>query len=194
MRRVSLRRVPLPFRQRRVQVLLSLAVFILALAVVAGSGASFTSTSANPNNVFTAGNLHHVNTNDGAAILTAAHMKPGDVVSGTVGIQNDGDVDGTFTLSTSNVSDTPGFNGGVFSSVLMLTVVDQTTGTTVYTGHIDALPANSAAGTIAAGDTHTYQFTVTFPDTGRPPSATTGDNAYKQSSMSIEFDWEAITV
>lgn len=189
-----MQRIPLLFRQRRVQLLLSLAVLVLALAVVMGSGAFFTSTSANPSNVFTAGILHHTNSKAGAAILTADKMVPGHTYTGTVDIKNDGNVDGKFSLSTSNLSDTPGANGGKLSSVLQVTVVDQTNGNQqVYSGPINAVSAANF-GTIAAGATHTFQFTVTFPDGGQPGSATTGDNAYQGSSMSIEFDWTAVSI
>ena len=180
-------------RKRRTWLLLGLpaAVLLVAASAVLGSGAVFTSTSANPANVFTAGNLHHTNSKAGAAILTASKMKPGDSVQGTVAIANDGDLAGTFSLTTSNLSDTPGANGGKLSDVLQLQIVDQTTSTTVYSGAIKSVGTISG-GSYAAGASHTYQFTVTFPDGGTPGSATTGDNAYKSSSMSIEFDWTEV--
>lgn len=34
-------------------------------------------------------------------------------------------------------------------------------------------------------------FTVTFPDGGTPASATTGDNAYKGSTLSVGYQWDA---
>ena len=181
-------------RRRRKWLLraLPVAILLITASAVLGSGAVFTSTSANPANVFTAGNLHHTNSKDGSAILTASLMKPGDSVQGTVTIANDGNLAGTFSLTTSNLTDTPGANGGDLSDVLRLTIVDQTTSTTIYNN----LPINAvgtlAAGTFAAAESHTYQFTVTFPDGGTPGSATTGDNAYKSSSMSIQFDWNEV--
>ena len=56
-----MKRFKILFGQRRLQVLVALAALLLAVSVVIGSGASFTSTSANPSNVFTAGNLSHSN-------------------------------------------------------------------------------------------------------------------------------------
>ena len=53
---------------KRRALLLLAAVALLLAAVVSGSGAIFTSTSANPNNIFTAGNLHQTNSKDGSAI------------------------------------------------------------------------------------------------------------------------------
>ena len=58
-----------------------LAVLLLAVSVVIGSGANFTSQSANPSNTFTAGNLTHLNSKNGAALFTVTKMKPGDIVS-----------------------------------------------------------------------------------------------------------------
>ena len=180
-------------RRRRIWLILGLSVAIMAVvgSAAVGSGAAFTSTSANPANVFTAGNLKHTNSKAGSAILTASLMKPGDTAEGTVTIANDGDLAGTFSLSTSNLADTAGPNGGTLSSVLQLQIVDQTTSTTIYDGALNAV-GTVAAGSYAAGATHTYEFTVTFPDGGTPGSATTGDNAYKSSSMSVQFDWTEV--
>ena len=176
----------------RLAIGLPIVILVILASAVLSSGAVFTSKSANPSNIFTAGNLHHTNSKDGAAILTAAKMKPGDTVQGTVTIANDGDLAGTFSLSTSNLSDTAGANGGKLSDVLKVKIVDQATpAVTIYDGLIKSV-GTAAAGTFAAGASHTYQFTVTFPDAGTPGTATTGDNAYKNSSMSIEFDWTQV--
>ena len=176
----------------RLAIGLPIVILVILASAVLSSGAVFTSKSANPSNIFTAGNLHHTNSKDGAAILTAAKMKPGDTVQGTVTIANDGDLAGTFSLSTSNLSDTAGANGGKLSDVLKVKIVDQATPVvTIYDGLIKSV-GTAAAGTFAAGASHTYQFTVTFPDAGTPGTATTGDNAYKNSSMSIEFDWTQV--
>ena len=85
-------------------------------------------------------------------------------------------------------------NPGKLSDVLTVKIMDGST--TVYNGAIKsvgtvALPSAATPSTLpwAAGEAHTYTFTVTFPDGGTPGSATTGDNAFKGSSMSIEFDW-----
>lgn len=169
--------------------LLLAALVLIAAAAVGSSGAVFTAHSANPANVFTAGNLSHVNSKANAAILTASKMKPLDTATGSVTITNDGDIPGTFSLSTSNLTNTPGGNGGLLSAVLLVKVVDGTT--TVYDGPINAV-GTVPLGTFAPAAVHTYAFTVTFPDGGTPGSDTTGDNAYKSSSMAIEFDWTEV--
>jgi len=190
-----MKRMKVLFGQRRMQVLLTLAALLLAVSVVIGSGANFTSSSVNPSNTFSAGNLAMTNSKTGAAILTAALMKPGDTTaSGTVTITNSGNIGGHISLSTSSLSDTPGANPGKLSDVLTVKIMDGPT--TVYNGAIKsvgtvALPSAATPSTLpwAAGEAHIYTFTVTFPDGGTPGSATTGDNAFKGSSMSIEFDW-----
>ena len=183
-------RISILVRQPR-KLIVSLATVLAAVGLVVGSSASFSSTSANPSNTFTAGNLTHGNSKSGSAILTADKMIPGQSTNGTVVITNTGDVAGTFTLAKSNLTDTPGPNGGVLSAKLDLKVEDVTgTPTTVYDGKLNAM-GTIALGSFASGAAHTYKFTVSFPDGGVPGSATTGDNAYKGSSTSVQFDWNA---
>ena len=183
-------------RRRRKWLLraLPVAILLITASAVLGSGAVFTSTSANPANVFTAGNLHHTNSKGGSAIMTVTKMKPGDTVQGTVTIANDGDLAGLFSLSSSNLVDTPGSHGGNLSDVLTLTIVDdQATPVTIYpTGPIDGIVDIALADEFAAGESRTYTFTVNFPDGLVPLSDTTQDNAYNGSSMTIDFDWTEV--
>ena len=173
----------------------SLALVLAAVSVAVGSGANFSSNTANPSNAFTAGNLRQTNSKDGTAILTAVKMKPGDTTNGTVTITNSGDIAGSFSLAKSNVSDTPGANGGQLSAKLNVKVEDVTevaSPVVVYNGVIGSMGSQSL-GSFAVNEARTYKFTVTFPDGGTPSSNTTGDNAYKGSSMSIEYDWNAVS-
>ena len=194
MRRQERRHQRLVRRRRRKWLLraLPVAILLITASAVLGSGAVFTSTSANPANVFTAGNLHHTNSKSGSAILTASLMKPGDTATGTVTIANDGNLAGTFSLSTSNLTNTPGANGGSLSAVLQLLIEDTTNTVTIYDGPINAVGTVAIAGAFAAAESRDYLFTVTFPNGGDPGGATTGDNAYKSSSMSIQFDWNEV--
>lgn len=168
--------------------LAAFGALVLAGAVVVGSGANFTSSSANPSNTFTAGNLTHTNSKDAAAVLTASGMLPGESATGTVDITNSGSVAGAFSLSKSNLSDTPA--SPAFSSKLDLLVEDCgtppacLTPTTKYTGKLGAM-GTIALGTFAASEAHRYRFTVSFPDGGSGGA----DNAYKSASTSVQFDW-----
>jgi hypothetical protein len=185
--------------------LVALILLAIAAAVAAGSLAVFTSSSANPNNEVSSGILAQSNSSadSGTAILTAQNMFPGDTATGTVTIKNTGTVAGTFTLSDSNLVDVPGTNGGNLSSVLLLTVRDNTTGTDVYNGGFNAVPTpptppplvalpGSSGPKWAVNETHNFTFTVRFPDSGQPPSATTGDNAYQGSKVTVTYNWNAI--
>jgi spore coat-associated protein N len=173
--------------------LLGLGTIGLAAAVTVGSGADFTSTSANPANIFTAGTLTHYNSNAGAAILTAAGMRPGDQASGTVDIQNTGSLSGTFSLAKTATDTT----APSFSSKLTIVITDTgdpgCSGTcpgpvVVYSGTVAAM-GTQALGTFAAGAIHRYSFVVTFPDTGAPGAG--ADNAYQGASTSVLYTWTA---
>lgn len=175
---------------RRAVAPLALLGAALVLIGVGMSSAAFTSSSVNPTNVVTAGNLRHTNTRANAAVLTAADMAPGDTEQGTLGIRNTGDVNGDFTLRATDLVDTPGPNGGAFSEVLRLRV-ERTTApaSTLYDGLLRDLPVLSL-GTWYPNQLVNFRFTVTFPDAGPAPSPTTGDNAYKRSRTSVTFVWD----
>src|SRR5262249_37849816 len=49
-------------------------------------------------------------------------------------------------------------------------------------------------GTLAPDEVRTFQVTATLPDTGVPPSATTGDNRYQGSRMTLGLGWTAAGV
>jgi archaellum component FlaG (FlaF/FlaG flagellin family) len=169
----------------------ALILLILAIVIAAASGAIFTSSSANPENTFTAGNLSSSNSRPNVAILHAEDMVPSDTATGEVEIANTGDVSGRFRLSSSGITDTVGPNKGKLSEVLTLQIVDQANpGTPMYNGRFDAMPAKDL-GSWPAGQKHRYTFTVTFPEGGTPSSATTGDNAFKDSATKIDFTWTA---
>jgi hypothetical protein len=179
--------------RRKTTLLFALALLLLAAAIVVGSSALFSTSSANPSNTFSSGTLSQSNSKEGTAILSATKMIPGDTKNGTVEITNTGDVSGKFSLSSSNLSDTPGPNGGKLSQRLKLKIEDVTNAsspTTIYDGSFDSMPVQQL-GTWGAGDKHTYKFAVTFPDTGTPSSPTTGDNAYQGSSTKLDFNWSA---
>src|SRR5215208_971747 len=99
-----------------------LALVLVAVGVAVGSGANFSAQSANPSNTFTAGSLEIDNSLEGAAILNASGMVPGDTTTGTVDIQNTGTTSGDFTLSRTNLVDTP--SSPAMSSQLNVLVED----------------------------------------------------------------------
>jgi spore coat-associated protein N len=173
--------------QKMVGVLFAL---LLAAMMAVGSGANFNSTSANPGNVVTAGNLSHTNTKDDAALLTVSKLKPGESRSGTVQLTNTGDIDGVFSVARTMVSDSTGAltPSNPFAAHLNLKIEDNATGTVYYDNLLSAMSGTRAAGTIAPGASRTYKFTVTFND-GGPNGA---DNAFKGASVEANFNWEAV--
>ncbi|MGH2712532.1 MAG: hypothetical protein ACRDM7_01350, partial [Thermoleophilaceae bacterium] len=140
-----------------------------------------------------AGTLAMSNSRDGAAVLTAAGMAPGDSRVGDVTITNTGDLTGTFSLSKSNLGDAPGPAGGTLSNALDLLAQDVTNAgapATVYSGKLGAMGPR-ALGSWAPGASRTFRFTVSLPDGGAPPSGTSGDNAYQSSAVSVQYNWTA---
>jgi spore coat-associated protein N len=171
----------------------ALFALMLAVAMAVGSGASFNAKTANANNAFTAGNLAHTNSGNGA-IMTADKMKPGDSINGTVDIVNTGDINGVFTLGKSGLTDTP--SSPAFSGKLDLKVEDlgsptaspAPTPVVKYNGKLGAMGA-TALGTFTPNEKHRYKFTLTFPDGGTGGA----DNAYKGAATSVQFDWESVS-
>jgi hypothetical protein len=170
--------------------LTAFAVVLAAVGLTVGSGANFTASAASPGNVFATGTLSIANT-PGTALFTANGLKPGDVSTGTVDIQNTGSLAGAFALTTSNASGYAALLGQ-----LDLVVADcgawtstppscSTGTTTVYSGKVGAL-ANQALGSYAGSEKHRYKFTVTLP------SST--DNTFQGKSAQVDFSWSAQAV
>ena len=173
----------------------ALLVLMLAAMMAVASGASFTSTSANVGNIVTAGTLTHSNTtgNPDHTILNVDNLMPGKSASGTVTLGNTGDGDGVFSLQKSNLVDSDPAHP--FSAKLDLVIEDVTdplAPTVKYTGKLGAM-GTRAMGTILAGQSKTYKFTVTFPDGGVPTAPDAGDNIYKNASVTVDYDWESVS-
>jgi hypothetical protein len=176
------------------RLIVALVLVAVAVAVAVFATATFTSSSANAGNVVATGDLAVGNSKSGA-ILTASGLVPGDSSTGTVTISNTGSSSGSFSLTTSNLQDTPGAGGQPLSGHLDLVIQDITvpaTPTQIYSGKLNAV-GTIQLGRWNAGESHTYKFTTTFPNGGTPPSPTGGDNAYKNASTSIQFDWNAVS-
>jgi hypothetical protein len=177
----------------------ALLTLLLAAAAVVGSGADFTASSANPSNTFAAGTMSILNSKEGTAVLSATNLRPGNSAAGTVDISNSGSLSGAFTLSRTAPVDSD--TGNPLSGKLNLTIVDcgayvgatpPTCGdgndVTKYTGGTVAQMGTtghlvSGLGTFAAGEKHTYQFTVVLD--------TSADNNYQGDTSSVRFDWNA---
>jgi Camelysin metallo-endopeptidase len=165
----------------------ALAVVLAAVGITVGSGANFTASAANPGNVFATGSLS-IGNSPSTALFSASGLKPGDVNTGTVDVENTGTLSGTFELAAANAS-------GDTSLLGQLDVVVGDCGTwsggsppacsspsTVYSGKVDDL-TGSSLGTYAAAAKHRYRFTVTLPSNT--------DDSFQGQSAQVDFAWSA---
>jgi hypothetical protein len=178
------------------RILGALAMVLAAVGLTVASGADFTAQSANPSNTFSAGTLSMSNSNDGAAILTASNMRPGDTSTGTVDIANTGSLSGAFTLTrgTPTDSDTANPLSGKLNVVVDdcgayvgSTAPDCSTVTNKYTGTLAQMGTTghtiAGLGTFAGSEKHRYRFRVTLDSSA--------DNNYQGDSSTVGFTWAA---
>ena len=164
---------------------LVLLLLVVALAVgVTWTFGLFDSSSANPENVVTSGSMTQTNSADNAAIMSATDLVPGQSVSGSATITNEGDASGAFTLRVTDVVDKPGPAGGRLSAGLQVRVEQRSAADPLYTGSLGALTVS--LGRWAPSETRTYDITVTLPD------RSSGDDAYQASSVTATFTWDAV--
>jgi hypothetical protein len=174
--------------------LAALATVLVAVGVTAASGADFTATSANADSTFATGTLTIANSKEAQAVwASTSDMRPGDPArTGTVDITNSGSLSGAFTLERGAVTDSDGANP--LSGKLDVVVKDCGTfasGTpscdagdpVKYTGTIAGMSSPVALGTLAGGEKHRYEFSVTVN--------TSAGNAYQGDSSVVPFSWNA---
>jgi spore coat-associated protein N len=175
------------------RLLIALGALLISTAVAVGSGANFSSTSANPGSLITTGTIVVTDSLAGQSILTASGMKPGATSSNAVDITNGGNVPAAFTLAPANLANVPA--SPALSARLTLQIQDLGNPSctvscppvvTVYTGALGSM-GTLTLGTFAAGGTHRYTFSVTFPD-GGPGGA---DNAYGGAATTVDYRWTA---
>ena len=115
------------------KILLPLATLLVAAAVAVGSGATFTSSSDSAITA-TAGDLIHVNSEDGAT-LNVTNLKPGATETGSLTITNSGSLNSTLELVV-----TPGTDpANTFQAGAVTLTIDSVDGATV---HDSFLPTN----------------------------------------------------
>ena len=134
-----------------------LAILAFTLYSIRLSDASFTAKSTNPANVMVAGALSHSNNYDGKALISVTGMRPGDSTDGTMTIIGGGNLTGDYTLSAASLTET-----AALSDTLQLTVVDNTTGDTLYDDDVSGFDS-AEMGTIAPGASRSYTLTLAYP-------------------------------
>ncbi len=143
--------------------LAALALISLALGTAIFSGANFTSKSAN-NASLAAGSVQIGSSNPNQAIVSVTGMKPGDSREGTISISNPGDVAGEVTLKAN------GLTGTALAAVLTLKLEDVTgTASKKYEGKLGSF-ASVSLGSLAAGSTRKYRFTLSWPSSSNEAS------------------------
>jgi hypothetical protein len=170
------------------RLIIAAVLLLVAIGVAVFTTATFTSSSANAGNMVGAGSVEIDNSHDGTAIFTASGLVPGESATGTVQISNTGSSSGNFSLTTSNIVDTPATPP--FSGKLELKVEDVTNAgspQTLYSGKLNAM-STIQLGKWEAGTNHTYRLTATFPN-GTPEE----DNPYKNAETTVDFVWNVVS-
>ena len=199
-----------PHDGRPKRALAALALGLAAVATAVGSGADFSARTANPSNTFSAGALSMENSKDGSAIFSATNMKPGGAPqTGTVDIKNTGSIDGVFTLSRDQLtnSDTAGDNPAPFAAKVAVGIVDcgkYSTASTPYgtepvtptcgdaddaTLYLGSLANENSAivlGTYQPGEQHRYRFEGSL--------ASSAGNEYQGDAASARYVFDAVPI
>jgi hypothetical protein len=163
---------------RRWLLLGALALVSLALGSAVFSGATFTSTSANSASL-AAASVQLSSSTPNQAIVAASGMQPGDSRQGTIAIANKGSAPGSVTLKATALS------GAALAATIDLRIDDVTGGGSAekWSGKLSALGALSL-GTLAAGATRDYRFTLSWP-------AASSEASLQGASTSLTFQWSA---
>lgn len=181
--------------KRRTMVVVTMAVLLLAAAVVIGSGANFTAVSYNPDNTFTAAKFRIDNNKEAEKIINVDKMKPGDTTGPqSVTITLDSDVPGAVTLTLDDITDAYATGGAPLSDLLRVTIYDVSRSAWVYndgalTEQTWALPNLDGGENWDAGETHTFQVTVRWPN-GSPAV----DNLRKNATTTFDLTWRAASL
>lgn len=179
---------------RRTMVVVTMAVVLLAVAAWVGSGANFSASAPSIGNTFSAG---YVEATDGGGVMTVGPMAPGHSYSGTLGVQNTGNLSGDYYLTLDNVTDIVLGSGGESLADQVDVTVTDFAGTVQYSGKLSAM-TEVACGALdefgGATDSGSVTITVTLPDSDAPPATTRGsDNAYMNTRFSADFLWTVVS-
>lgn len=169
------------------RIVASLIVILVAAGVCAGAFAPWSTASrALPRSMFSSGSLELAG---GSLVMGARQLTPGQTVTGSVVLANEGDAPGQFTLRTSSLVDTPGRAGGSLARTLRLTVTDVTVAgapLVLYDG-VPSCLTGVDVGPLDPDVVRVFRITVCFPR-----QAVDG-RTFAGSALSIAFGWTAVT-
>jgi hypothetical protein len=120
---------------------------------------------------------------------------PGDTAEGQVTLTNTGTARGYFYLAALDLVSEPGPGGGRLADYLSLRVtLDKGGQTSKKYGGLLANMGTHVAGRFSPGESGTYTFKATFPDTGVPAPPTQsrpvrGDNKWQGTEATVTFGW-----
>ena len=143
------------------------------------------------------------NTLDGKPILAIADLLPGQSRSGQVILKNAGSAPETVSLWQSGLTSGPAGRPDL-AAWAQLSVYDGALGKYLYLGAFKDFPAsqrpillcgsaprkNDPCPAWAKGETHTFTFTVAFPDA--PAGSGLNLNTYQSTWLRSEFDWTSV--
>jgi hypothetical protein len=176
---------------RGIAVLFPLA--LAAIAVVAVAAGHGDPSPPRPVAGDIGGSFHIENSRSDTPIFEASNIGPGDGVSGTVTVANDGEEAGELTLSQHDVVDTPGAGGGLLSrgmSMRIREISDPAKPRPVYEGAVAPMPLLEL-GPLEPGQSRAFEFDASLPDRGTPAGAAVGDNAFQGAALSVGYSWMA---
>jgi hypothetical protein len=180
-------------RRSPATVICVLAGVMLLLGLTASRGRGAAEPASPALLLASGGTIELSNSLDGAAVFTAQNMRPGSSSAGTVSVSNTSAVDGAFSLSQAGLVDTPGPLGGRLSDRVRLNVEEVSgggsTAQSLYYGVLAGL-GTRPLGTLRAGQTRAYRFTVDWPD-GGPAAAGAGDNLFQSAALRVDYVWTA---
>ena len=128
------------------------------------------------------------NSDPGERIVFGHNMEPGDSRSGGVRIRNLGST--ARLWMTKRLRGRAGPNGGRLRRELRFRMVEIARGhrRVLHDGYLRRI-GRVRLGTWDRREARRYKLRIHFPDSGIPPSSTTGDNAYQGSRARVRFIW-----
>jgi hypothetical protein len=183
---------------RRLPILPAVTAIVLALAVAAVAFAAWRpATHEQGTRLELVGHkLQFSQTRANQALVKVPNAKPGQISIGSTRLTVSG-APAVVTAGVTNLQDVPGRNGGRLITSGKLRIAVSCTGNpcpgtgAAYIGPLNRMGTRNL-GRWAAGTSRTYSVRVWIKRGAKPPSNTTGDNAFQGSRAKFGLLWTAI--